>query len=453
MKAIHILGMGMSVLAVSAASISQAASKDAVERQIRGLNDRLSAYENRFRVNGFATLGVTQSDEEIGYNGYGVDNTGPINNETNFRRYTKAGVQMTFNIDRETSVVTQMVSRGSTDFETKMEWAYFKHNFTPELSGKLGKIRGPYFMLSEYLDVGYAVPWTSMPSETYEVMSIFANLEGADLTWETSFSDLIAQTQFVYGRIEGETYDGDDVISLGFTLSGDTWSVRVGHSQASIVTDDPTISQLSATLGDDNPIDGSFQGIGFRWEPGNLLVMGEYTTFSTPNNILMDEDTFYLTTGYRIGQWMPHITYAQVESTDDDDRDLDRLASLTGYGTGATMVAAASTAEADIAAATAALIAAGGDTTDATYLAAAAQAQVSGTAAGLVSQQALNSNTQRIGLGVRYDFTSGVAMKLQYDMITVDDAAGLFDGDAFVAAGGDAPDSTNIITFTIDTVF
>lgn len=429
MKTIHILGMGMSMLVATATSISQAATKDAVERQIRGLNDRLSAYENRLRINGFASLGATFSDEETAYNG--------IDNEVNFRRNTKAGVQMTFNLDTQSSVVTQMVSRGTNDFETKMEWAYFKHQFNPEFSAKLGRFRAPYYMLSEYLDIGYAVPWATMPQETYSLLDVFSDVEGVDVTWETEVGDMISQLQFVYGRVTGEDFVGEDLISVGYTLSGDTWSVRAGHSQANlgITSTDPTNTAVvsSARFNDDAVIAGTFDAIGFRWEPSNLLVMGEYTVGDAPG-VIQDETSMYLSVGYRIGAWMPHLTYAAVETTDDEDRSRAKIAEEQGYGTEAALLAAA----------------AGGDATALSMIA---------TADGATASN--NSNTERIGIGARWDYTSGVAIKFQYDMITVkDDTPGLFDANGFIdIAGGtfqpvdDQPDSTNIFSITIDTVF
>ena len=416
MKSNPILGLGVSVLAASVASSALAATTDSVNRQIRGLNDRLSAYENRFRVNGFATLGLTQSDEELAYN--------DINNETNFRRNTKAGVQMTFNLDEQSSVITQFVSRGTNDFETKMEWAYFKHQFTHNLSSKIGRIRSPLYMLSEYIDVGYAVPWATMPQETYQTMDVFSNMDGADLSYSMEVGDLLAGVQFAYGRIDSDLIDLDDVMSIGFTLAGDAWQTRLAYSQAN------TTSRVGgvALYGDDTPVKGSFSSLGFTYDPGSIYLAAE-STLLTVDGSLPDASATYATVGYRFGRWMPHLTYAMNESTDDDDRSLETAVDNAAPGLTPAQLAAADPA---------------GFTTLAT--------NVSGY------QATFNRKTTRIGLGARWDYTSGVAIKFQYDMITVDDAAGLFgstpaDAAAYASAADDAPDSTNIFSISIDTVF
>ncbi|MFY0642167.1 MAG: hypothetical protein JXR16_14035 [Bermanella sp.] len=383
-----------------AASLStHAVTVDQVNSQVQQLNERIAKSNQRFRINGFASFGLTQSDEEFSYNG--------INNEANFRRNTKAGIQMSFGIDEQTSVVAQLVSRGTDDFDTKMEWAYLKHQFSSNLTAKVGRIRTPIYMLSEYLDVGYAVPWATMPQETYEALSIFSNMDGADLTYSMDVGSMIGTAQVAYGRVDYEGISLKNVMSLGLTLAGDDWQTRFAYSQADTSSDLGGV----ALFGDDKTVKGFFTSLGATYDPGDIYVAAE-TTLLEVDGSLADATSSYGTFGYRIGAWMPHLTYAVTESTDDEDRTVNP----------------------------------------------ALPAQVQGQAQ--VYAALFNRNTQRIGLGARWDFTSGAAIKFQYDIITTDDAPGLFgssaeDATAYVgaAATGSEPDSTNIISITIDTVF
>lgn len=424
MRTIHVLGLGMAMLVTSIASTSQAATTDSVNRQVQSLNKRLSKQENRLRINGFASLGATFSDEDLEYNN--------INNETNFRRNTKAGVQMTFNLDSQSSVVTQMVSRGTNDFETKMEWAYFKHELTPSITAKLGRIRAPFYMLSEYLDVGYAVPWATMPQETYVSLGAFSNMDGADITHQSEFGGLLGTLQLAYGRIDGTSVIVDDLVALGYTLAGDAWQVRAAYSQSNVASEFGGVG----LYGDDASVVGTFASLGFTYDPGDLYVAAEGTQLKVDGSI-GDSDSAYVTFGYRFGQFLPHITYAQAESTDDEDRELSKVAEATGVPEAALGTVGSVDPTAAVSATNPSLA----------------------TAASLYTAN-FNQNTQRIGLGLRWDYTSGVAIKFQYDIITTDDEPGLFasdtaDATAYLseAAAGDEPDSTNIVSITIDTVF
>lgn len=402
---------------------TQAATVERLTKQVQKLNQRIIESEQRFRINGFASFGITMADEEFNYN--------EINDEVNFRRNTKAGIQMSFKLDNDTSVVTQLVSRGANDFKTNMEWAYLKHQISSDISVKIGRIRTPIYMLSEYLDVGYAVPWATMPQETYESLSLFSNMDGADITYSMDIGDYVGTTQFAYGRVDTSSITLEDVLSFGFTLAGDDWQTRLAYSQSD------TSSELGGVslFGDDASVEGSFASIGATYDPGDIYLAAE-TTILEVDGSLSDATSSYGTFGYRIGAWMPHLTIAVTESTDDEERSLQAAADATTGGSLATLAAVGSD----------------GNPASATNPSLATLASVYAAS--------LDRNTQRIGLGARWDYSPGVAIKFQLDVITTDDAPGLFgsttdDATAYITSevSGSEPDSTNIISITIDTVF
>jgi len=432
------------VLAASIAATMpvQAVTVEQLNRQVQKMNQRLSAQDQRFRVNGFATFGIAKSDEEIAYNG--------VSDQTNWTEFTRAGIQMSFQVNQDSSVVTQFVGRGSEDFNTNMEWAYFKHDISDSLSAKIGRIRGPYYMLSEYLDVGYAVPWAQMPAETYSLLGTFSNIDGADITWSTDIGWDTLEVKAFYGRTASDDFTLNDAFGVSATYSGETWSARLATAMAGLTFGEgpqgSAVSSAQTLLEGQVPgtQDATFSSFGFRYDPGTLLVMGEYTT-SSVDGITQDEDSFYLTLGYRIGAWLPHITYGMHESTDDDEREIpstvDPVATALGKTPGQVTVGELATVQA---AGLAAVQAPGFSDPDPTPL------------SGVANQVQANSNSDstRIGLGLRYDFGAGTAFKVQYDIVDAD-SAGLFTADdyASAAAAGSAPDSANILTITIDTVF
>ncbi len=415
-----------------AASLSaQAITVEQLNRQVQKLNKRIATQDQRFRVNGYASFALTKSDEAMAYNG--------VSDEISYERFTKAGIQMSFKVNSNSSVVTQMVARGSEDFDVNMEWAYFNHSFNENLSAKFGRIRGPYYMLSEYLDVGYAVPWAQMPAETYSFLDTFANMDGASLTWSTDIGWDTIQVDGFVGRTEDANFILNDILGLSATYTAETWSVRISTAAAGLRFGEGGEGQ--ALLGAQTLLDstapltqaGAFSSIGFRYEPGNLLVAGEYTT-STVESITQDQNSAFISVGYRIGAWTPHISYGFHESTDDDER-----LAPTGTTDATTLdqlVLASVLSQAEL---------------DATGL-------PGGTTIGQIAipvRAASQADATRIGVGARYDWSSGVAIKLQYDIIDADQA-GLFDPTDYATTqltGGTPPDGTNILTISIDTVF
>lgn len=473
-----------------AASLStQAATVDQLSKQVQKLNQRIAASDQRFKINGFATFGLSTADEEVSYDG--------VKDEVNYSRYSRAGVQMTFNLDSKSSVVTQLVSRGANDWKTTAEWAFFKYQINDNLAAKVGRIRTPAFMLSEFLDVTYAVPWTAMPIETYNQLDILSNMDGADLTYSMDIGDYIANFKVAVGRSISEEYDIKDIISFGANLQADTWSTSLIYSEAAadIVSED-AVSAMQLHGHETTGISGEFLSLGFQYDPGDIYFSTEATQRTSGPGV-SSMDAAFASFGYRFGQLMPTITYGMVESTDDDERTLDSiLANNPDVAEGTSLTAAiigglnsiANAGGADAASAGAAAVALGATGSPTRTLTKADLDMVLATSAVLVDpsnpgaatatnlvlqgtldgaqaaaegvllgQQILDNtftaNTTRIGLGLRYDFSAGTALKVQYDIIeTTDGKAGEFD--AFEFAGATTkPDATNILTITIDTVF
>ena len=398
---------------IAASLNTQAATVDQLNRQVQKLNQRLAAQDQRFRVNGFASFGFAISDEEMAYNGVG--------DEISFNRFSKAGVQMTFNMDPKNSVVMQLVSRGENNWETNAEWAYFKHEFGGGLSGKIGRIRLPAYQLSEFLDVGYATPYAQVPAETYDSLDPFANMEGIDLSYTMDVGDNTANFQFVYGRAKDDEFDLKDIIGLSALFQADTWSARLGYATAAVdIVEPDAVNAVTNVYGKEaTGLDGSFLSVGFTYDPGDLYFTTEFTQLEADGPVV-DADALYATIGYRLGRMMPTLTYAMAESQDDDERSAQVAAdNLTGG--------------------------------DVSLLPANALQGVAGI------QAASDRNTTRIGLGLRYDMSPGTALKVQYDIIEVDDdKSGLFDDTAWATnalTASENPDGTNVLTISIDTVF
>ena len=423
---------------------SQAVTVEQLNRQVQRMNQRISEQDQRFRVNGFASFGLSVANEEMAYNG--------VNDEVNFSRFSKVGIQMTFNMDQENSVVMQLVSRGDNEWDTSAEWAYFKHEFGDGFSGKIGRIRLPAYQLSEFLDVGYAVPYAQNPAETYDSLDPFANLNGLDLSYSMDVGDNTATFQFTYGRSKDDEFDLKNIIAAIGVFQADTWSTRLAYATASVSVLSPSLSGAIGLYGGSlTDIDGTFTSLGVNYDPGDIYFTSEFTQLKADGEIV-DADALYVTLGYRFGRLLPTITFATAESQDNDERDISQLTTANAGAIDLATAVGIQSAGGTLTATQTALLAATNATQQAEAVAGAPL-----IVGGIETLKAAsNRNTQRIGLGLRYDMSPGTALKIQYDLITVDDESGLFDDTAWAtnaATGGSNPDATNVLTITIDTVF
>lgn len=407
MKKVTQLGVLSAVLCTSIAS--QAATLDDLDRKVSQLTDKISQEEDRFRINGFASFGIVQSDNEASYHR-------GITDEPNFRRYTKMGVQMSFKIDDDTSVITQLVSKGETDFVTKAEWLYLKHDFGDGFTGKIGRLRKPNYLLSEFFDVGYAMPWTQPPVEVYGVLEDSANYEALDLTYDFELMDWTSYVQVQYGRSETETAVSKDLVAVNFSMNKDEWTLRTGYSQADVTLKSGTdlsgqIAQINAAYANTNKSSevmgdvskGTFMGAAVAYDDGVNMVISEFNSLKV-DSYFPDQQGYYVVYGRRFGSVMPYVTLAHNETTDDDDRS-----AVANSGLPANSIAT-----------------------------------INGGVAS--AEAAFNKEQDRTSFGVRYDYKPGVAIKVQYDMVDTHGTKGEF-------AAVPSDDTANILSLTIDTVF
>ena len=65
--------------------------------------------------------------------------------------------------------------------------------------------------------------------------------------------------------------------------------------------------------------DVSFAGLGFQYDDGQRMLLGEYTQVRI-DGWLSDWNAWYLTGGYRWGNLLGHLTFADLSNTDHGDR-------------------------------------------------------------------------------------------------------------------------------------
>lgn len=388
---------------VFASMSSQGVTLEQLSTQVQQMNQRIAAQNQKFRINGFASFGIVQSDSEDSYHR-------GVTNDPNFRRYTKAGIQMTFNMSADTSIITQLVSKGEDEFNTSAEWLYLKHNFGDGFTGKIGRLRKPNYLLSEFFDVGYAMPWTQAPVEVYGVLEDSANYEAVDLSYDFEFGDWYGTGQFQYGRAITDTAISSDLIALNGSISDGELTLRAGYSQARLELQEGVfktfLDGLSADLLNTNlaseavlgNFDGVFMGIAAMYDNGDILAIAEYNSL-TLDGYYADEDGMYFMVGHRFGTFMPYLTIAHTETTDDEKK----------APTSGDPVAIA-------------------------------------TVIAKVAAANLNEEQDRTAIGLRWDYAPGIAVKVQYDMVDTGDTVGQFD--ALPSDG-----KVNFLSITIDTVF
>ena len=236
------------------------------------------------------------------------------------------GLQIHTKVSEKVHFAADLSAQGGTsNYNVKASWAYATYDFNDELSLRMGKYKGAFYMVSDYKDVGYAYPWVRPPLEVYSTNPI-SSLNGIDLVYQGSVSDLSVLLELYAGNgthtskyipsttdaptgspynglgdssKKGQSIEFKTPNAKGFNLSftGDIGTFRVGYFQTQVD---------AATFGITHEF-GSFGGIGFNIDWHNLVVYSEYIMRDTAANLagaFPDQTAYYVTTGYRMGKFL-----------------------------------------------------------------------------------------------------------------------------------------------------
>ncbi|PKH04967.1 hypothetical protein [Moritella sp. Urea-trap-13] len=284
-----------------------------LEQELAILQEAISydSLSDRMSINGFFTGKVGVASNDAGYNGY--------DKEADFSEGSKLGIQGSFALTEQTKIVAQLVARGSDDWSTEMEWAFLSHDFDNGFVTRIGRLRVPLYMYSDYLEVGYAQPWASPPSELYSIVPL-SSFDGVDVIYDFELGEVAVALQASYGHADrdtGETLgevDYEDILGASASFSYEEWVFRTTYYQTTLNTTTP--GQLGQFFDNEQSY---FAGVGLSYDNGSLLAISEFAV-SDVEGQYSDTQSGYITLGYRISDFTPYVTYAFLETTDDSER-------------------------------------------------------------------------------------------------------------------------------------
>ena len=278
-------------------------------------------------INGFGTVGVTHLGGEDDGRSYGI--SGQTNDSWRGDQLSKFGAQLTYGVTDTVGLTLQTTAKAYGDeWKANLEWAYLSWQSTDYLMMRFGRLRTPVYMYSESIDVGFSYPWLRLPDEVYSQVQL-SNYEGADIVYNLPLSFATLSFQLAGGIAKNRDYyiydeefdiDYDNVFGSSVSLAtNDFGTFRVGYVEADIDTDisgsftdifgNPGTASLLALDKDK----GKFTSIGYQYDNGTWLTANEWTSRVIENDGSNSTDSFYLMGGRRFGDFLAHVTYAQLD--------------------------------------------------------------------------------------------------------------------------------------------
>ncbi len=266
---------------------------------------------------GFLTAGLAVHDQD---NATYLDG---ITKDISFDNDSKFGLQITSDISGDMKAVAQLLAAGSDDnYAMDVEWAYLDYALSDNFSLRGGKVKQPVFLISDYFEVGYAYPWIRPPQEVYRNNPI-NTIVGMEALYQINFSNMSitlqpylgSNSEAVPGTGGAVTFNAENFVGMAFMANTRSFTFQMSYMQ----TDVETVSQTVPTAVADG--NANLASIGLSWDINNFVGYTEYVTrditdgaVNSMEMLFPDQDAYYLTLGYRMGKYLPHITVASSES-------------------------------------------------------------------------------------------------------------------------------------------
>ncbi|WP_438862293.1 porin [Neptunicella sp.] len=301
---------------------------------------------------------VFSAQAEITFNGFGsvvagvetdsdVFRNSPYTDDIDFKPQSKFALQASAPLGEGLSATVQIMSRGENDFDVNFEWAYLSYELNDNNTLRAGRLRIPFYKYSDYLDVGYAYPWINPPKTMYSLL--FSTYDGLSLVSNFNWGNVDVSSNIIYGNVNDTFFattfptEGklNNLYGANVTFSYDAWSWFVAYMNTKVniprEQNDPGLGGLynglvqlagsdkaSLLIIDDDK--GTFLGTGLTYDSNNWLFNAEWSTVEVKNSLISTTKNWYASLGYRLGKWMPHLTYGKAKS----DRNTAIAANFNG---------------------------------------------------------------------------------------------------------------------------
>ena len=312
--------------------------------------------DGNFTLSGFGTIGAaktTTDDVVMNYPGQ----RGGATQSPSFHPDTKAAVQGTYKFTPTLSATTQVMTKfdGDGQYEPKAEWMFGKWQATPGLTIRAGRMGAPYFMISDFRDVGYANTAVRPQLEVYGQVPV-SQFEGADVAYQMNIGDTTITSTLWAGDSHAKytsalnkpssVLDIKQTVGLNFNADlGNGITIRVGHTRGKINVKNDAGTQLrtvvataktafantatavppyaalinakSASLDtvyqlvNPDADKATFNGIGVTYDVDNWIFNGEFTKRTT-KGFISDTTGWYAQVGYRLNAFTPYVGLAKI---------------------------------------------------------------------------------------------------------------------------------------------
>jgi len=292
-----------------------------------------------YSVSGFGSLvgGATTDGEEfrphVKYGGGKYDESFALDVES------RLGVQGRVQLTDDLAVTAQVVSRGAYNWRPELKWAYVSYQVNDNVQVKAGRLNAPFYLFSDFQDVGYALPWVSAPRNAYMVPA--DSIEGVNVITSFSTEKFEHVIELYAGRYDDSQnkYEaaelGVEAPTFGFSYmpTYDGWlTMRVTYHEVDLDLYSEDLDGLNAGL--KGPLSGSpefiantesknqrasFSGLAVKAELDRLTLIAELNQLEWHTSIFPHQKRGYISAIYQVNdKFSPYVTLMKNSDTGGD---------------------------------------------------------------------------------------------------------------------------------------
>ena len=363
----------------------------------------------------------------------------PETRDYSFRSDSILGLKTGYRLSPTLEFGGQVVLRDRADFKAGsiIEGAHLNWHPSERLAVRGGRMGLDVFMLSDYRSVAYAQPWVRPPREFYGWIPLHT-IDGMDVAWRYDTHGTRWTTKVQLGRSTGRvsldenrhfTFRADRLYDLTVHAERGAWQFKLGYASFRIGSQPryaalnqalgsvaalgvPGASEEAADLREGMWLKGArmqYLSLGTAYDDGQWQVQAEIARVKPDSHLAVSGSAAYASVAYRMGNLVPYMVLAGFHPDRNPRTPRNDWSNL-----GRDAMIAQSTAVA-------------------TY-------------------NHLRVDQRTVSLGVRWDFRSRSAFKLQWDRSWIEKHGyGLWEVDGLIS--GDRKRSVDVMTLSLDFVF
>lgn len=160
--------------------------------------------DGSFSLSGFGTLGASRintDDVQFNYPGQG----GGSDTSWGFSPDSKIAVQGTYKFTPQVSATAQVMTKlgPEAQYLSNFDWAFAKWQASPALTFRAGRMGGPFFMISDFRNVGYANTAVRPNLDVYGQVPT-DRYDGIDATYQHNFDSMTLNATVLYGDAKAD---------------------------------------------------------------------------------------------------------------------------------------------------------------------------------------------------------------------------------------------------------